>query len=441
MRRIYEPFAYDGAARQACSWDLPTGDWQDLQGDETAEFAIIGGGYTGLSAALHLAQAGAQGVMVLEAESPGWGASGRNGGFCCMGGAKADDAALARRFGQQAAQDFHDAQREAIDLVAQILDTHGIDAQTHSDGEVILAHRPGAVKGLKEEAAHLKARGVGSTFIPRGDLAKHGMAGPQFHGALHVPIGFALNPGKYAQGLAHAAQNAGADIRAHTPVRGIRRKNGLYILTTPKGRVTAKRLILATNGYSSDDLPGWLRARYMPVQSNIIVTRALSPDELNAQGWTTDLMAYDSRVLLHYFRLMPDGRFLFGMRGGVGAAPHDQARMHARIRKDFHRMFPAWADVETPDFWSGLACLSRGLTPYAGPIGDWHNAWAGLAYHGNGVAMGTYTGAILAKLALGNAPARHPAIMQAPLARFPLGRYRRLLLAASYRWYGMLDGR
>ncbi len=198
-------------------------------------------------------------------------------------------------------------------------------------------------------------------------------------------------------------------------------------------------MILATNGYSSEDLPDWLRARYLPAQSRVLVTRPLTLTERKAQGWTSDLMAYDSRTLLHYFRLMPDGRFLFGMRGGIRADAPSQERMQRLIRRDFERMFPAWAHVETPHAWSGLVCLARGLTPYAGPLDDWDNAWAGLAYHGNGVAMGTFTGAVLADLALGRTPPLFPAAMQGPLSRFPLGRFRRALLGAAYAWYGLRD--
>ncbi len=150
-------------------------------------------------------------------------------------------------------------------------------------------------------------------------------------------------------------------------------------------------------------------------------------------------MAYDTRHLLHYFRLLPDGRFLIGTRGNVTATPEGQDAMRAKTQADLARMFPpAWAQVETPHFWSGLLCLTRNLTPpYAGPLGgDWPDAWAGLGYHGNGVAMGTWTGARLADMVLGhgNAGAVHST---PPLARFPpFGPpARRLLLRAAY-WGG-----
>jgi glycine/D-amino acid oxidase-like deaminating enzyme len=169
----------------------------------------------------------------------------------------------------------------------------------------------------------------------------------------------------------------------------------------------------------------------MPAQSSVMVTRVLTAEERAAQGWTSDLMAYDSRHLLHYVRLMPDGRFLFGMRGGLDARPGTEARIKRLIRRDFEAMFPAWKAVETPHFWSGLVNFSTSFTPYVGPVPEMKNAWVAMGYHGNGVAMASYSGALMADLIRGKRPALpYPAAMQRPLGRFPLGRARRLLLRA-----------
>ncbi len=445
MQRIYEPPAYGPASRQECFWPATVGRpaaRPALEGAARAEFAVIGAGYTGLSAALHLARDHGADVAVLEAEEPGWGASGRNGGFCCLGGAKASHARLLARHGEADTAEYHRAERAAIDLVAELLARHCIRADTHSAGETILAHRPGAMAGLRREAEAMgRIHGVKPVLVPREELAAHGMDGPHFHGALTVPIGFALNPLKYALGLARAAEEAGARVFARSPVTAISREpGGGFRLTCAKGTLRARRLLLATNGYSSDDLPPWMAARYLPAQSNVIVTRPLKRAELAAQGWTTAQMAYDTRHLLHYFRLMPDGRFLFGMRGGIRASPPALAAMRRRLKADFARLFPAWADVEVTHFWAGLICLRPELTPYAGPIGDWPDAWAAFAYHGNGVAMGTHCGALLADLATGRKGARpFPALMRKPPRRFPFGRWRRILLPAAYAWYGLQD--
>ncbi|GGD45451.1 NAD(P)/FAD-dependent oxidoreductase [Sinisalibacter lacisalsi] len=430
MTRLWEPHAYSDAPRADCAWALEQ-DWPALDGDAETDVAVIGGGYTGLSAALHLAKEGTA-VTVLEANAPGWGASGRNGGFCCLGGAKAPDAMLARRFGRDEADLWFEAQKRAIALVADLLTEHRIEAHTHSDGEVVLAHRPRVYQSFGAEAAWLEARGVGADVLPPDALAERGLAAQGIHGGLHVKIGFGLDPGAYAAGLARAARAAGADIRARSPVTAIRPEKGGHRLVTPGGTLRARRLLIATNGYSSEDLPPWLAGRTLPLQSSVIVTRPLSAAERAAQGWTSDLMAYDSRELLHYFRLMPDGRFLFGMRGGYRATPAAEARIARKIRADFAAMFPAWEGVEIAHEWSGLVNLSRGLTPFVGPVPRMDNAWIAMAYHGNGVAMASYSGALVASLIRGQAPTQpYPSVMQAPLGRFPLGRRRRALFTAA----------
>jgi glycine/D-amino acid oxidase-like deaminating enzyme len=424
VKRLWEPRAYADAPRAQCAWRLDF-DWPTLDGDLTTDIAVIGGGYTGLSAALHLAEAGEQ-VTVLEAKAPGWGASGRNGGFCCLGGAKASDATLVRRHGAGADDAWFAAEARAVDLVADLLATHGIEAAVHSDGELVLAHRPRIFASFEAERARFARRGVAAEILAPDALRERGLAAAGIHGGLHIHKGFALDPGAYVAGLARAAAGRGADIRAQAPVQAFTNDGGGFHLTTPSGRVHAQRLLFATGGYSAEDMPPWLAGRLLPVQSSVIVTRPLTARERAAQGWTADLMAYDSRTLLHYFRLMPDGRFLFGMRGGIRATLRAEARVARRIRADFAAMFPAWAGVEIEHEWSGLVTLTARGTPFVGPVPGLARAWAALAYHGNGVAMGTYAGALAADLIRGQTPSLpFPEAMKAAMARFPLASLRR----------------
>lgn len=442
MKRIYEPHAYGDGPVSGCYWDTTVARpsrGMALQGEVRADIAILGAGYTGLSAALHLARDAGADVAVVEAMGVGWGASGRNGGFASIGGTKASDATLLRRFGADALVEWRGVQKETPDIVAEIIARYGIEADTHShEGETCIAHRPRDFALLRAEAIELRRDyGVEVELTAPSDLAARGMNGPLFHGALHMKLGFALNPLKYVLGLARAAAAEGARIYENSPVETITREGDDYVLATAGGRLKAKRLIVATNGYSSEDVPVWMAGRYLPAQSAIIVTREMTADEIAAQGWSSHGMAYDTRNLLHYFRLMPNRRMLFGLRGGTSASPAAQDTMRARARADFEAMFPAWRAVETPHFWSGFVCLTRDLTPYVGPIGDWPNAWAGFAWHGNGVALGTWSGRLLARLATGQGGA--PAIMARTPARIPLGCQRRWLLDAAYAWYGLID--
>ncbi|SNR33970.1 NAD(P)/FAD-dependent oxidoreductase [Puniceibacterium sediminis] len=439
MKRLYEAAAY--GPQKGCFWadTVQPAHWPTLDRDIQTDVAIIGGGFTGLSAALHLAQDNVR-VTVIEAETPGWGASGRNGGFCCLGGAKAPRRLLQKRFGTDGLAEWCATEKAAIDTVATLLDAHGIDADTHSDGETIVAHTPSAMANLRASMDEIRTDfGVTPHLTEASDLPHEGLSGP-FHGALTIPLGFALNPRKYHGGLAQAAQTAGATLHARTPVTRLTQQDGKTRLTTPGGTVTADRVILATNGYSSEDVPDWLRARYLPVQSSVIVTRPLTLPEQLAQGWTSAQMAYDTRTLLHYFRKLPDNRFLFGMRGGLRATPRAETAIRRKIRADFHAMFPAWKDVEITHDWSGLVCLMANLTPFAGPVPELPGVFAGLGYHGNGVAMGSHTGRLLAAIVQGKTPdAPYPQAMRQPATRFPLGRFRRALLAPAYAAASLLD--
>ncbi|RFP90895.1 FAD-binding oxidoreductase [Rhodobacteraceae bacterium 63075] len=429
--RIFPAHAYSDAPTRGCFWaeTVPDSELErpPLEGRARADVAIIGAGFTGLNAALALARAGVS-VTVLDARFPGWGASGRNGGFCCLGGAKASDSMLDRAHGKPARLAYRRAEMDAVAHVSDLLEIHDIDALTHSEGETVLAHKRGI--RFAEAAREVEENyGVTPTIHSTADLPGFGMAGA-FHGGMTTPVGFGLHPRAYLAGLLGAAEAAGVQVFGDSPVTG-QDRTARHCLTTPRGKLEADNLLIATNGYSSDALPPWLAARYMPAQSSVIVTRPLSEAEL-ANGWNSAQMAFDSRTLLHYFRLMPDRRFLFGMRGGLGASPRSEARVSRKIRADFERMFPFWRHVETPHYWSGMVCLSGGLTPFCGPVPGEKSTYAALAYHGNGVAMGSYAGALIADRILGQRALEVPQVMQTPPRRFPLGRFRRALMLPLY---------
>lgn len=443
MRHIYEDLAYGPVPDNGNFWRSTVAHAPDappVSGAMSCDVAVIGGGFTGLNAALALAQAGRD-VIVADAQAPGWGASGRNGGFCCLGGAKASPATLKARYGEADAKAYFRAEANAVAHVEALLDTHGIEADTHSQGETLVAHRPSARAALEEHAREISAiHGVACQVIGPDAMAEHGMKNAAFHGAVTNPIGFALNPLKYHHGLARAAVAAGARLCAQSPVTSLgRAPDGRHLLGTPGGQITAKTLVVATNGYSSDTVPRWLAGRYLPAQSNIIVTRPLSDGELADQGWTTRQMCFDTRHLLHYFRLMPDNRMLFGMRGSWRTTRSSLDRAARAARRDFDRTFPAWRHVDTDHGWSGLVCLSRNLTPFAGPVPGLENAYAALAYHGNGVSMGSYAGRLIADQILGTGRDT-PALMRRPMRRFELGPLRRLSLPLAYAWYTVKDG-
>lgn len=443
MAELYHPAIHDTARPVDSHWAASAGPEVEgcapLESDESCDVAVIGGGYTGLSAALHMARDHGLDVRVLEAGPPGWGASGRNGGFCCLGGAKLSERALERRFGLDETKRFHRAQIESVELVREIAAAEQIDIDATGEGEIAVAHKPSRVAGLaKERDIYRRNYGLRAELWSREELAARGVAGPEAFAALHVPVGFGLHPLKYARGLARAAMARGARVHAGSRVEAWSRDGGRHHLATAGGSLSARRVIVATNGFTSENLHPGLRGTLLPVLSAIATTRPLSEDELAAQGLTTTTPIFDTRDLLYYFRLLPDRRFMLGARGGTSAAPGGEGAARAWMAERLAAMFPAWAGIEIERYWRGLLCMSADRLPHVGAIDDDPSVFHALAYHGNGVAMASWTGRAVAGLVAGaNEPL--PAVLSQPLRRFPVPALRMWYLRAAYAGYRFRD--
>ena len=343
--------SYWEASADPLDLDLPP-----LNAETRCDVAIIGGGFTGLSAAIELAEQGID-VVLLEAGPIGWGASGRNGGFACIGSHKLPYGQMIKTYGLEATRAFYNNMRSSVDLVADNATRHGIDIWKQGQGEITLAHLPNRFDELREDQAFYKATfGEVNELLSVDDLKAQGLYAPHFHGGLKGSIGFGIHPLNYVRGLARAAVKAGAKLHSRSKVTRWEQNGSEHVLYTEQGSVTARRVIVATNGYTPETVSTHHAGRILPALSNIIVTRPLSDDELQAQGWMSDVMAYDSRNLLHYFRLLPDRRFLFGGRGGTDSSNAAAAGYRQHLTQSFHHLFPGLGEGRDHPLLAG-ACL------------------------------------------------------------------------------------
>jgi gamma-glutamylputrescine oxidase len=437
--------ARPGAPHVESYWAATAGEevaaCDPVRADIDTDIAIIGGGYTGLSAAYHLARDFGVKAHLLEANRVGWGCSGRNGGFCSVGIGKSDFSDWVRRWGLERARHTYGLGRESVRLVADILVREKIDAERTGDGGLELAHKPNRMAGLEMQARQMRELlGVETELLDRATLARRYLDSREAHGALLHREGFALHALRYARGLARAAQRHGAILHGTSPVIGWRKEAGRHLLRTPGGTVRARQVLIATNGYTGDRLHPWTAGRLLPVLSNIIVTRPLTDAERASVSWQTHFKIWDTRRLLFYYRLLPDNRILFGARGGIEDSDAEHRYRKAWLERRLREMFPPLSGVETEYFWYGWVCLSYDVNPHIGTTDDPSVHYA-LAYIGTGVALATLAGRLAGRRMAGDSAVDYGSLLATPLPRFPLPVFRRLYQRAAYSYYAFQDER
>ena len=349
----------------------------------TTDVAIIGGGYTGLAAARALARNGAD-VTLLEQHNLGWGASSRNGGFV-LPGFKPEMEELARMVGPARARSMFELSLEAVRFLERLIAEEEIACGFARCGAVTLAARPGHLRGLEQSGRFLRAHlGYETELIARSDMARV-IGSRRYAGALLDPGGCSLQPASYVCGLALAAERAGARLLEKTEVVRLERVSGGFEVTTRRGTMRAREVLAATNGYTPAALAP-LRRRVVPIGSYIIATEPLEP-ELARRLIPGCRVLSDTKNLLYYFRLSPDGRMVFGGRASfTPASPrHSAAILGAGMRE----VFPELADATIEYAWSGKVAYPMDHLPHAGRLGGVHYS---MGYCGHGVALATYLG-------------------------------------------------
>lgn len=429
MKLLYAndaPRAYPSSWYAATATPLPP--FPELEGEARADLCVIGGGFTGLSAALHAAQQGLQ-VVLLDAQRIGFGASGRNGGQLGSGQRPYQDD-LESWLGQEDATKLWQLAEDAKDLVRNLVEKHDIDCDL-KPGVAWTGCSASDMRHLHDYAGHLSSRyGYDKIDVLSPEAAHAICPSPAYHGGILDHGAGHLHPLNFALGLARAAVAAGVTIHEGTEALSLA-PGQPAVVTTPKGRVTADYVILAGNGY----LTGLHREparRVLPINNFIAVTEPLEdPDSVLTQ----DIAVADSKFVVNYFRLTPDKRLLFG--GGESYGYRFPDDIAAKVRKPMTQIYPHLKDVRIDYAWGGTLGITMKRAPHVARLAP--NVLSAGGYSGHGVGTATHAGELMALAITGDA-AGFDTMARMPTPPFPGGTALRMpLLALAMTWFSLRD--
>ncbi|WP_296991740.1 NAD(P)/FAD-dependent oxidoreductase [Thalassospira sp. UBA1131] len=409
-----------------------TAPFAKLEGDQTCDIVIIGGGFTGLSSALHLAERGYD-VILLEAHRVGWGASGRNGGQVGSGQRREQDE-LEQMVGRDDAHKLWDIAEESKDVVKALIAKHNIQCDwkpgiLHADHRArFVEHSRAYAEKLQTEYGYEDIR-----FVDRDEM--RAMLGTEFYhgGSLDMGAGH-LHPLNFALGLADAARNAGARIFEGAVVTSYENQAGKVTLKTKDGGVvSANKLILGCNGYL-DALDDRVAKRVMPINNFVIATEPLG-DDLARELIRDDVAVADSKFVINYYRLSADKRMLFG--GGETYGYYFPRDIKAFVSPHMLEVYPQLKDVKIDYGWGGTLAITMNRMPFFEKIED--NIFTASGYSGHGVAMATLAGQIMADAVSGTME-RFDVMANIKTPVFPGGKMLRFpMLVAAMLWYSIRD--
>ncbi|MEC8015760.1 MAG: FAD-binding oxidoreductase [Pseudomonadota bacterium] len=426
-------YSNDRKGQYPASWyaatATPLAPFAPLQGEAKADVCIIGGGYTGLSAALHLAEAG-RSVILLEANRVGFGASGRNGGQLGSG-QRMDQEGLEGLMGREDAAKLWQLGEEAKDLVKSLIARHGTDCHL-KPGVAWTGSSPSEARDLHDYGRFLEDRYGYDQIEQLDEEACFALCpSPDYkggfldHGAAH------LHPLNYALSLARAAAAAGVRICETSEVTAIE-EGSPVLVRTEQGHVRADQLILACNGYMGG-LNRQVAAKVMPINNFIAATEPLGED--TARVLNRDVAVADSKFVVNYFRLSHDGRLLFG--GGESYGYRFPSDIAATVRKPMSQIFPHLKDVKIDYAWGGTLAITMKRMPYLARLAP--NILSASGYSGHGVGTATHAGQLMA-LALQGESDGFDTMSRVPAPAFPGGpAMRNPLLVLAMTWFSLRD--
>jgi glycine/D-amino acid oxidase-like deaminating enzyme len=397
------------------------------------DVAILGSGYTGLSAARTLAKQGAK-VAVLEAETIGWGASSRNGGMV-LTGLKLGMATIQKRYGRELAKRLFQVSLKSIDTVEQIVTEENIDCGFARAGHLLTANKPKHYDALREEVEFMEKEFGHKARLVTRENQRVEIGSDIYYGALVDEISGGLNPAQYVAGLACAAETAGASLHARARVRQIERSQNRYSVETERGSLNADSVLVATSGYTGN-VTRKLQKKIIPIGSFIIATEKL-PGELAHDLIPKNRMIFDYKHYLNYFRLWDD-RLIFGGRAAFFPETTSTIRRSAEIlRREMIQVYPQLRDVQIEYVWGGTLDFAFDMMTH---IGEDQGIYYSLGYAGHGVAMATHLGKSVADAILKGNIKEHP-FARVPFPSAPLGLYNGFpwFLPFAGAWHKFLD--
>jgi len=404
---------------------------------ETADVAVIGAGFTGLSAARTLAKKGAK-VAVLEAESIGWGASSRNGGMV-LTGMKLGVNKLISMYGRERTQKMYAASLASIDSVEQIVREEKIECDFSRCGHLEVACKQAHFDDYARQVEVI-AREFNHALkiVPRAELRSE-IGSEIYYGGMVDEISVGVNPARYVAGLGAAAMRAGAAVFEQTRVQRIEREGRQGVqgwkVSTSRGALWARDVFIGTSGYTGGATPR-LQKKIIPIGSYIITTEVL-PDALACELSPRNRMIYDSKNYIYYYRRTPDNRMLFGGRAAFFPESGDSIRKSAEIlRQGMIEVYPQLRSTKVEFAWGGTLDFAFDIMPHAGEMDGMYYA---LGYAGHGVAMATYQGQVMGLRIAGEKP-DNP-FDGIPFPGAPLGLYngRPWFLPFAGAYYKFLD--